>query len=527
VIIRIPDGDELGGSHSLVIIGPNGSGKTRFGATLAEQNSADHIGALRNIQLNPQISMRPAAQVTKELSDNLSRRRKRYWEMSSEIELLFSKLLAEDSMSATRFRDAHADGLSPSIEDTTIRELRRVWGTFFPGRKIDLGGYAAKVHATHYGAESEYNAQQMSDGERVALYLAARVLDAKGPLIVVDEPEIHFHSRLAVRFWNELESIRSDCRFVYITHDLTFALSRKTAQFLIVQPQKKPHLLPLDAELPPHTAMALLGAASFSVYAQRIVFCEGEESGSLDISIYSAWFKDQDTVVIPVGSCDNVIRCVQAFNEARLVTSVECIGTIDRDYWPDSYLDSLPDAVHALPFHEIESLLSTRGVFAAVATHQGVSKGVDDRYDAGLLESRQTFVGGKLCKQVSERFKRRCEIAALSVLSGLKQSDTLSDLEVLHVNAVAELHRKIQADTIFREERETIEDALSGTDQTFLKILPGKGALGALSKKLNLTIEGYVKLIKSGLEAKPDSDLYVFGQHLDHALKPFLPNRMS
>jgi len=525
VIIKIPDGDELGGCHSLVVIGPNGSGKTRFGATLARQNSADHIGALRNIQLNPQISMRPVAQATKELRDNLSRRSKRYWEMSGEIEVLFSKLLAEDSMSATSFRDAHADGLSPSIEDTTIRKLRRVWGTFFPGREIDLSGYVARVHATHYGTENEYAAQQMSDGERVALYLAARVLDAKGPLIVVDEPEIHFHSRLAVRFWNELESIRSDCRFVYITHDLTFALSRKPARFLIVQPQEKPHLLPLDAELPPHIAMALLGAASFSVYARRIVFCEGEESGSLDISFYSAWFMDQSTAVIPVGSCDNVIRCVGAFNEAQLVTGVECIGIIDRDYWPDSRLDSLPDAVHVLPFHEIESLLSTQKVFEAVAAHQGMADKALDLYSAGLQQSRLTFVGGKLCKQVSERFKRRCEIKALSVLGGLEMADTLASLEILHVKAVSTMHTGIDPDKIFQEEQKTIEDALAGSDQDFLKLLPGKGALGALSGKLNLTAEGYANLIHKGLEAQGEERLSALGEAIENSLSSFLPNR--
>lgn len=525
--IRISGGDELDGSYSLVVIGPNGSGKTRFGADLAQQNNADHIGALRNIQLNSQINMRPVAQATKELSDNLTRRRSRYWEMSTEIEVLFSKLLAEDSLSATTLRDALLEDQHPDIEDTNIRKLRRVWGKFFPGREIKLTGYSPTVHATHYGPENDYSAQQMSDGERVALYLAARVLDAKGPLIVVDEPEIHFHSRLAVRFWNELESIRSDCRFVYITHDLTFALSRKGARFLIVQPQEKPHLLPLDADLPSHTAMALLGAASLSVYARRIVFCEGEESGSLDISFYSAWFKDQNTVVFPVGSCEDVIRCVKAFNEAPLVTGVECIGMIDRDYWPDSYLNSLPDGVHALAFHEIESLLSARDVFAAVAAHQGLSEGVDEAYNAGLSESRGTFVGGKLCKQVSERFKRRCEIATISVLGELKGADTLSDLEAQHVRAVTELHHKIQTDKIFQEERKTVEDAISGTEQAFLKVLPGKGTLGAISKKLNLTVEGYLKLIKSGLEAKPDSDLYAFGQHLDNALEPFLPDRVS
>jgi len=75
VVIKISDGDELGGSQPLVIVGPNGSGKTRFGTSLAQSNNADHIGALRNIQLNAQIGRRSLIQATKEFTDNLSRKR--------------------------------------------------------------------------------------------------------------------------------------------------------------------------------------------------------------------------------------------------------------------------------------------------------------------------------------------------------------------------------------------------------------------------------------------------------------------
>jgi len=57
-------------------------------------------------------------------------------------------------------------------------------------------------------------------------YLAGRVLDSESTIIIVDEPEVHFHSRLAARFCNEMKALRPDCRLVYVTHDLPFALSR-------------------------------------------------------------------------------------------------------------------------------------------------------------------------------------------------------------------------------------------------------------------------------------------------------------
>jgi predicted ATP-dependent endonuclease of OLD family len=79
-----------------------------------------------------------------------------------------------------------------------------------------------------------YNLRQMSDGERTVLYMAARVMTADHQVILVDEPELHMHSRLSVQLWDEAEKLRPDCRFVYITHD---------AQFITVCRGVKPSLI--------------------------------------------------------------------------------------------------------------------------------------------------------------------------------------------------------------------------------------------------------------------------------------------
>ena len=55
------------------------------------------------------------------------------------------------------------------------------------------------------------------------LYLAARVLTAEPGILVIDEPELHMHRKLAITdYWNKLEEMRGDIRFVYITHELHF-----------------------------------------------------------------------------------------------------------------------------------------------------------------------------------------------------------------------------------------------------------------------------------------------------------------
>jgi hypothetical protein len=80
-----------------------------------------------------------------------------------------------------------------------------------------------------------------------------------------------------VRFWNALEEERPDIRFVYITHDLTFALSRRSATFVMATPPEQLNVVQIGGELPSDVAEVLLGAASFSFYAKRVVLCEGDE----------------------------------------------------------------------------------------------------------------------------------------------------------------------------------------------------------------------------------------------------------
>ena len=107
VPLKISEDKVLEGFHPIVLIGPNGSGKTRQGAQIANWNNADMIAALRNIALNENVSMQPINQAITNLRNQLKSRRSRHWELSNEIDQLFSKLMAEDSASAIRFRDQY------------------------------------------------------------------------------------------------------------------------------------------------------------------------------------------------------------------------------------------------------------------------------------------------------------------------------------------------------------------------------------------------------------------------------------
>lgn len=152
-----------------------------------------------------------------------------------------------------------------------------------------------------------YLLRQMSDGERTILYMAARVIIAEHPVILVDEPELHMHSRLAVQFWDEAEKLRPDCRFVYVTHDLNFTLSRRRATVLIARPNDASEAVLLD-ELPSSVAAEILGAATLPFYAKRIFLFEGEEGKGFASEFSTLGLMIRKPLRSPAGTATQYVR---------------------------------------------------------------------------------------------------------------------------------------------------------------------------------------------------------------------------
>ena len=524
--IKIAENLQLSGTTPIVLLGPNGAGKTRHATAMMGWNNADMIAALRNIALPTDIGMLSIEQAKRELVNYFNRRRSQPWELSSEINNLFSKLMAEDSAAAIHFRDAFVPGSASLPEKTKLMRLQDAWTNLFPGRHIDFAGYHPMVHSDYSSTSGDYPAQAMSDGERVALYLAGRVLDSDRNIIIVDEPEVHFHSRLGTRFWNEMEQVRSDCRYVYITHDLPFALSRRDATFVIVMPNRPPQVISLKSGLPKDLIEALLAAASFSIHAKRIVFCEGIEGPSLDQAIYSAWFDGPDTAVIPVENGDNVSRCTVAFGQNNLVSGVEAIGIIDRDYWPETYLSALPSSVVSLKVHEVENLLCLESVFVAVAQHLGLNlTDATSRYLTFINDAKSRFTGGLFNKQHSERFRRRCEHEYRRALNRIPVGDDPAAMELTHVAALDTATWPVSPATILAEEKALLEHALLESADEFNRVYPGKVFVKLAASALGMQPSAYEDLLCSALGAKQAEPLFQLGKQLQDCLAGYLPDR--
>lgn len=515
-------GNTHAGTAPVVIIGPNGAGKTRYGLQVAQWNDAEAIAALRNIALQENIPMQSLAQAEQELKNKKQLRRRKPWSIASEIDNLFAKLMAEDSASAMDFRDNYRHKAEPDI--TRLMRLQRSWEKLFPGRRISFKGYTPKVTSEYVTGESEYSAQSMSDGERVALYLAGRVLEAKSGVIVIDEPEVHFHSRLAMHFWDELETLRPDCRFVYITHDLQFSRSRSPSGYLIVKPGVDPQVVSVEEAIPPDIVEDILAAASFSIYAKRVIFCEGDES-SYDQKLYRAYFSGRGDAVVPVGACQEVVKCTTAFSDAGFVEGMQAIGIVDRDYLPDSYLNSFPKDIHLLPAHEIESLFCLRSLFFAIAGHLGKSSGEANRlYDEFLTEARSLFAGELRLKQASERFRLRCTDQFYRALNGLSASGSEAEVRAAHVRALDPAVWSTPPGQLFDEELAVVDSAIGTSESELLRVLPGKVYFPKLVRKLGIDKSTYVGLIADSLLAEPGEDLYGLGDRLRTVLAEIIPD---
>ncbi len=524
--LNLPRGEPLTGDSPLVILGPNGSGKTQFASQLANSNNADFINALRNIQLADQLTSQSLAQVRNELNNQLANRRSNYWQIADEIQVLFSKLLAEDAASAIRFRDAYKPGSEAVPDATVLTRVRTLWASVFPGRSIAFADGAPKV-TTEYAPSgaAEYAASRMSDGERVALYLAGRVLNASTATIVVDEPEVHFHSRLAVRFWDALEKERPDLRFVYVTHDLSFALSRHGARYVLVKPNQPPQVLGATEGIPDEVTRSVLGAASFSVYAQRIIFCEGTEGGP-DYELLSAWAGERRTAIIPVGSCQDVMRSCAVLNSAGFIAGITAEGQIDRDYWPDSFLTSLPSGVQALRVHEIESLYCLPDVVGAIAEHLGKDgPAVISEFEHSIRVrcAADAFVNS----QALHRAKSRMEPFFTAIFSGVKANADASVVRSDLATKTDSTKWQFDAGTVFDEELVRLKAATaSGAIGEVLALFPGKPLLSLAAEALEIEASSLVTLVNSSLKSDK-KEFQVLRLALETALAGTLPARLA
>jgi energy-coupling factor transporter ATP-binding protein EcfA2 len=336
---------DLEATDHIVVVGPNGSGKTTKARALQPVGDRlEVINALRNTAVNQQLPFQSATDANANYQSIKEGSAGTPYAIANDFDYMLATILAEKNNISSKYLDeAREDPNTPIPARSSAEKIQQIWSQFFPGRQLSFPDNRPTVTNTNTpdGSSIEYSGVSMSDGEKAALYLAGRVFTARAQsVLLVDEPETHFHSLLAIQFWDALEAARPDIRFIYVTHDIQFASSRRNATYLIADPEAG--LMKKDVtSIPDDIVGLIIGTATLSFRAKRVVFCEGEET-SFDKRFYEAWFKSSDTIVRPVGSSDSVFKCVKALNTTGIVSNLKATGIIDRDFHPQSYFDNSP-----------------------------------------------------------------------------------------------------------------------------------------------------------------------------------------
>lgn len=440
-----------------IIIGANGSGKTRLAVHLEEQlgEKAHRIAAHRALSLNPNIEKISEAKAKQglfygnpEWAKDISQRKSARWNNKSSTYLLndFDRLLqylfAQQNNLAVENHQKSKRGEEITNSKIKLDILQEVWERLLPTKKLRIT--ADDIRVSSIGIESaDYSASEMSDGERAVFYILGQVLSAnEGSILIFDEPELHIHKSIISNLWDEIEKLRPDCSFLMITHDIEFAATRVAKKYVVRNYYSDPAWdiseIP-DSELDEQTITLILGSR------KPILFVEGDKT-SLDMETYRLCYPEW--TVIPKGSCKDVIQAVSSLrklNENMPILNIKCAGIVDRDTRDSSQIQELEgQCIKVLPCSEIENIFSLSSIAHKVLEIDGFTGdeliNKKEQFKVELLgHIKNELSDDKLEKFVVKRIHRRIDTYLKNIdLSNTQNSNEMKNKLISEVSALTD-----------------------------------------------------------------------------------------
>ena len=494
--------EEIDIESGLIIIGSNGAGKSRFGSKIEQSNqNSKRISAQRMLQITESVANQDFEEALNTFLQ--SYRNQSVVTPQNDFQQLLVSIFSEESKRDSDYvKAAKNSQTKPTIPASVIDKITEVWDIIFPHRKVILENH--KVKAQNIAESSvPYSGVEMSDGEKVGLYLISQVLLAKeNSLIIIDEPELHLHKSLMVRLWNTLESFRSDCQFVYITHDLDFAVSKSLSQKIWVRNYNNNvwtwEFIEDKEILPENLYIEVAGSR------KPVLFVEGNR-GSLDYKIYQIIYPN--LTVVPIGSCAKVIEVVKGFRTANYLHDIKVCGIIDRDFRTETEIESLKaNKIFSVEYSEIENILISPDVIDFVSK---------------LLSKDATESKKKITEIIKKRIENQIELLSFKKLKAnihydlqKKVFDALDTDSIF--NGLADI--VAQRDTFSNSSRQIFIDAKDSNDMNrMLAIFTEKGLSNEISSVFDLT---------SSSSTKPYIGLILRKLNTEESLKEILKSKL-
>jgi len=396
-------------NNNIVAIGANGSGKTSLSNKLKTyiQNNGVVISAQRILFVPTFETLHNPTKTAQELKqtqllDKSNKDQNNFHHLHQEFGVVLKNLLADSIALGNEFRmnAIEQKKKGEEISDPPITNLDRtleIWNSLIEHRTIKC------IDGMNINVESEtkrpYPAIQMSDGEKVMLFLIAQVLQApKSGFIIVDEPEMYLHKTILKKLWDILEKERQDCIFVYLTHDLDFATSRTTAKKIWIRSFMHPDKWDIENipenDLPEPLLLELLGSR------KNILFCEGKK-GSIDEKIYNILFPS--FTITPVDNCFAVINYTKAFNKLPN-SNTKAFGIIDSDHHGSQRLQTLEqENVFSLSLAEPENLFLDEDFLKILSKQLLLDESIVDEIKTEVLTQLQNEIELQTSNYVSAK----------------------------------------------------------------------------------------------------------------------------
>ena len=495
----------------IVVVGANGSGKTRLGAWIefegADPELVRRISAQKSLAMPASVTSTDVDRALVELttgypdtpSDPVGRlgyRRNQRWGQNpnifplSDFDKLLTYLFSEFNETNARYvaEVEHDKGRRIEPHETKLRTTRRVWEGVLPHRELVIGGGKVETRIVRpSGAPADpYNASEMSDGERVIFYLIGQALSApENGIIIVDEPELHLHKSIQARLWDGVEAERPDCLFIYLTHDLDFAASRITATKVWLESydgRAWNWRAVEDAEgIPKQLYLEILGGR------KPVLFCEGDKGG-LDYFLFQKAYPNY--TVAPCGTAHEVLQATNSFSALKDLHEHDCRGIVDRDFRDDAQVDHLRrKGVHVLDQSEIENVLLCKDVMATVADHLILT----DSFQR-ILDEAKEIVFGEVRR---ERERLISSICAAKVERRLKNFDAKARGKADLTGALTSLISSIDVEAIYDETATEVDRVIAERDyEQALRLYNNKGLLGKIEPLFGFARAGLPELIK-------------------------------
>ncbi|WP_337382460.1 DUF4435 domain-containing protein [Desulfovibrio sp.] len=308
-----------------------------------------------------------------------------------------------------------------NVPEIVTDKLFRIWNCIFPHRKISIKDGEVTCSLTIGSSTTPYHGIDMSDGERVALYLIAQSLSIpQNKIIVIDEPELHLHRSIMNYLWTAIENERRDSLFVYITHDTYFAANHKQAKKFWIKNYDGTSWdwdKIQDSDLPEELLLSILGNR------RHVIFVEGT-AGSYDTKLYSKIYEDY--FVVPCGSCSEVILRTKAMKRSAQLHHLKCFGIIDRDYRSQQEINSLVnDGIYTIDVAEVENLFIIEEILYEVNRELGFT-------DDSRIEKIKNHI-------INDRFKNQMQKMILeAVIANIKYKLTCIDISSADVGDLSQ-----------------------------------------------------------------------------------------